>query len=60
MRAQLRSSAAPWRALRNILRYWKMGTGYILVRVKFPDPVHPEVTPVKFHVPVIVLLFTDP
>jgi hypothetical protein len=37
-----------------------MGTGYILVRVKFPDPVHPEVTPVKFHVPVIVLLFTDP
>ena len=33
---------------------------YIFVRVKVPVPVHPWVTPVKFHVPVIVLLFTVP
>jgi hypothetical protein len=34
--------------------------GYSLVRVKVPFPVHPWVVPVKFHVPVIVLLFTVP
>jgi hypothetical protein len=32
---------------------------YIFVIVKVPDPVHPPV-PVKFHVPVIVLLTTVP
>jgi hypothetical protein len=31
-----------------------------LVKVKFPDPLQPEVNPVKVHVPVIVLLFTVP
>ena len=33
---------------------------YILVSVKFPDPVHPGVNPVNVHVPVIALLFTVP
>ena len=33
---------------------------YIFVSVKFPEPVHPDCAPVKFHVPEIVLLFTLP
>jgi hypothetical protein len=33
---------------------------YIFVIVKFPDPVHPDVTPVRVHVPEIVLFFTVP
>jgi len=33
---------------------------YILVSVKFPDPVHPGVNPVNVHVPVIALWFTVP
>jgi hypothetical protein len=33
---------------------------YIFVIVKVPFPVHPDVTPVKVHVPEIVLLFTLP
>jgi hypothetical protein len=33
---------------------------YIFVIVKFPDPEHPDVTPVKVHVPEIVLFFTVP
>jgi hypothetical protein len=33
---------------------------YIFVKLKFPEPVHPDPAPVKVHVPEIVLLFTLP
>ena len=56
---QPRLTAVP---LRVAPRYFKIARprSYILFNVKFPDPVHPEVTPVNVHVPVIVLLFTEP
>jgi hypothetical protein len=37
-----------------------MNSAHPFVIVKFPEPVHPDVTPVKVHVPVIVLLVSVP
>jgi hypothetical protein len=39
---------------------WEDAFRYVFIIVKFPDPVHPGVNPVKVHVPVMVLLFTVP
>ena len=59
-------SAAPSRWLEVkypfsiLFRHWNRAFHYIFVIVKVPFPVHPDVTPVKVHVPEIVLLFTVP